>query len=213
MLMPIFVAHYTVDTPYEELVCRLKHSLKKFNLPYYIEPIKSLGSWRLNSNYSAWLVQKCLKMFPNRPILKTDADAVVQNYPYIFEDKDFNPDVAACIWYRFRKRGELLGGTLYFANNEKSNKIVDDWVGLCNKYPTKRNPDLLEQVLWKSPNKSDRKWAEGRSEFVLPEQILFKNLPLEYCKIFDLMQDQVPEPIIEHFQASRKYRKTILSRK
>jgi hypothetical protein len=209
MLMPIFVAHYTVDTPYEELVCRLKHSLKKFNLPYYIEPIKSLGSWRLNSNYSAWLVQKCLKMFPNRPILKTDADAVVQNYPYIFEDKDFNPDVAACIWYRFRKRGELLGGTLYFANNEKSNKIVDDWVDLCTKYPNNRNPVLLEQALWGNNNLSENKWPEQSEKITVKNKTVFQKLPLEYCKIFDLMRASVETPVIEHFQASRKCKKLI----
>lgn len=209
MPMPVFVAHYTVDTPYEELIKTLKASLEKHKLPYYIEPIKSLGSWRLNSNYSAKLVQKCLKMFPGQPVLKTDADAIVQRYPSVFDMVDFNPDIAACIWYRFRRRGELLGGTLYFANNEKSNEVVDKWVDLCDRFPDKRNPDLLEQVLWGRQDKAACVWPKQEGLLKMSNNVVFQKLPLQYCKIFDLMANEVSNPVMEHFQASRKNRRTI----
>jgi len=206
---PIFVSHYTVHTPYEKEVKRLRASLEKFGLDHEIEGIEPLGSWRANSNYCSWQVQKMLQKYYPRPIFRLDADAVVQKYPDLFEKKNFNPDVAAAIWYRYRKGGELLGGSLYFANNENSIRVVDKWVELCKKLPNKRNPDLLQRVIWQEIPFLQEKTVWPEKEKIFKESITFQKLPLEYCKIFDTMRKEVPNPVIEHFQASRRFRRNM----
>lgn len=207
--MPIFVSHYTRNTPYEEITKRLISSLHKFGLDYDIEGISPLGSWRANSNYCAWQVQKMLKKHHPRPILRVDADAVVQCSPGLFEQPDFDADIAAVIWYGFRRGGELLGGTLYFANNERVHLLVSRWIELCKLTPLKRNPDLLEKAIWEGNDflRKSRVWVRECREYI--GSVKFVKLPLEYCKIFDYMSQEVKEPVIEHFQASRKYRKLI----
>lgn len=187
---PVFVTHYTINTPYRDIVGNLVKSLERFKLDYEIEEIKSLGSWRMNSNYCATCVQKMLKKHGPRPIVKVDADAVVQRYPALFEMDTFDADIAACIWKK--NNNEFLGGTLFFANNPKVCSVVDRWVNACSAHPKERNPLLLDKII------KDR-----------ISEIKFVPLPLEYCKIFDLMANEVKEPVIEHFQASRKYRNTI----
>jgi hypothetical protein len=68
-------------------------------------------------------------------------------------------------------------------------KSKDYWVKACKDFPRDRNSDLLERTLK-----------------VHGPDIKFEELPLAYCKIFDYMSSLVPEPVIEHFQASRKFR-------
>ena len=192
--MPVFVSHYTKNTPYEEVMAtHLVPSLKKHDLDYHIEGIVTLGSWRRNSNWCALQVRDCLDRFAPRPILRLDADAKVQQYPELFIQKDFQADFAACIWKKSKLRptpdGELMGGTLYFASNDRIRLFVDKWVEKIKKRSKHRNPDLLYEVLKKDKG------------------VRFFNLPLEYCKVFDfLMAKEEKEPVIEHFQASRKYK-------
>lgn len=193
-MMPLFISHYTINTPYETVVRKLRKSLERFGLDYEIEGIKSFGNWRANSNHCAWQVQKMMVKYPNRSILRLDADAVVQRMPVLFVESGFDPDIAAVVWKqsKLRPKGELLGGTLYFANNKKSKAIVDEWVEACASNPRGRNSDHLQKIVEREK-----------------ERIKFYDMPLAYCKIFDSMSAQVPEPVIEHFQASRKFKKTI----
>ena len=189
--MPIIVTHYTLNTGYQDEVQKLTRSLMQLGLEFDIEPIKSLGNWRANSNYSVWLIEKMLEKYPDRSILKTDADAVFRQKPDIFTRNDFDADFACC-WFQWpsRKR-ELLGGTLYFANTENARLLVQRWKEKCIAQPRSRNPDLLDDAVKE-----------------MKDVIKVMELPPQYCKIFDLMR-QVQNPIIEHFQASRRFRKEI----
>lgn len=191
---PIYLSHYTKKTPYAMEVRNLEQSLKKWKLDYDIEGIESLGTWRANSNWCAWQIQKALQKYPGRDILRLDADARVQVYPNLFEDSHFEADIAAVIWNKSKMRpgGEFLGGTLFFANNKRTRFIVDKWVKELMEYPLKRPGDSLWEIINKYKDK-----------------INFQKLPLSYCCIFDLMSSEVEEPIIEHFQASRRFKSKI----
>lgn len=193
-MMPLFISHYTVDTPYEKEVKNLVASLDKFKLDYEIEGINSLGTWRANSNYCALQVQKMLNKHPDKSVLRVDADAVVQRTPDLFLQPNFNPDIAAVIWKesKLRPKGELLGGTMYFANTEITRQIVNEWVQQCGENPRARNSDLLQNIIRQTGS-----------------NLRFENLPLSYCTIFDSMRSQVNKPVIEHFQASRRFKSTI----
>jgi hypothetical protein len=203
-VMPIFVSHFTKDTPYEKEVLNLIKSLKRHHLDYDVEGISSLGTWRANSNWCAWQVQAMLEKYKPRSILRLDADARVQRYPELF--RNFNADIGACIWKesmlkRHEPDGEFMGGTLFFDNNDRTKAAVDEWVQACKeaasmgKHERKyRNGDLLYKIVKK------RRAAK---------QLIFKEMPLEYCKIFNFAMGRVSKPIIEHFQASRRFKKVI----
>jgi len=160
-------------------------------LEFDVEPIESLGSWRANSNYSIWLIEKKLEEYPDRSILKVDADAVFRERPELFTQDNFDCDFAAR-WQDFSyRKNELLGGTLYFANNNNAREIVQRWKRLQIARPRQRNPDLLDRIINQ-----------------MKDKIKIENLPPEYTTIFDTMRF-VQHPVIEHFQASRRFRKIV----
>ena len=196
--MPIVVSHYTMNTGYEHEVEKLVASLDKWKLRYEIEPIDSLGeengvqAWRRNSNYCSRLVQKMLMKYPNDDILRVDADAIFQRSPDLFLQDDFKADIAAHIANFDWHPKELLGGTIFFRNKPNVRWLVDYWTWECMvNQPNTRNPDLLKEVL-------------GHGGF----NVTFAELPATYCKIFDLMKN-VQNPVIEHYQVSRKYKRQV----
>lgn len=190
-MIPVIISHYTLNTPYEQEVQRLRKSLEKLGLENWLLGIPSLGSWRWNSNYCAHQIKDALAKFSDRNILRVDADAVFHSRPVLLESDDFKADVAAHIHdFRWHKN-ELLGGTLFFRNNERVRTLVDTWTRMCCETRREyRNGDLLQLLLKEHT------------------EIQFSSLPATYCKIFDLMHD-VRRPVIEHFQASRRFKKII----
>ena len=196
--MPIVVSHYTIGTGYEKEVENLIASLDKWKLRYDIEAIESLGqengiqAWRRNSNYCSVLVQKMLRRYPNCDILRVDADAVFMQYPDIFIRDDFNADIAAHV-HDFRwHRQELLGGTIFFRNTPTVQWLVGYWALLCMvERPRERNGDLLQEII------DSKKF-----------NLTFAELPDTYCQIFDIMKN-VKDPVITHFQASRRYKRQV----
>jgi len=196
MVMPLVVSHYTLDTPYEEEVKNLVKSCKEWKLELDLTPIKSLGTWRANSNFCSKVIQSALERFPGRDILRVDADAVFERYPIIFEDPKFIADIAAHVHDFPWHRNELLGGTIFFRNTPVVRKLVAEWAELCmGSSKRKRNPDLLQDLL-----------NSGK------HNLKFASLPAQYCKIFDLMRN-VPDGVIIHNQASRRFRGIVNSQR
>ena len=126
-----------------------------------------------------------------RAVVFIDADAMLRRYPFLF--RDFEADVAAHLkdYSRFpistRREGkELLSGTLYVDYNKKTLALLDKWIALNKQSPT----------IWEQKNLHEAiEGFEGD----------FKELPAEYCKIYDTMS-KVQNPVIEHYQASRRLR-------
>lgn len=179
-----FVSFYTKKTGYEQEVKNLIFSLEVWGLNYKIGRIDSLGSWQKNTHYKAKFIRKMLD-YCNTPIVWVDADAVIKDRPVLFETlkADF-----AC---HLRGGSELLSGTLYFANNDTVKSFVDDWIATNEKHPDVWEQKNLQAVL--------PKWKDKINIFYLPP---------EYCLIFDLMRKE-GEPVIEHYQASRRFKEKI----
>lgn len=190
--MPIFVTHYTLGTGYEQEVERLVASLNQHGLRYHVEPFKSLGTWRANSNYGSRVIQQCMSRYPKDDIVYVDADAVIQQYPALFESDEFVADVAAHV-HNFRWHpNELLGGTMFFRNKPTVRWLVDHWVWeIMVNHPGARPGDALQALLL----------SEKFS-------VTFAELPDTYTTIFDIMKD-VKNPVIVHYQASRRFRRVI----
>jgi hypothetical protein len=155
--------------------------LEKFNLPYDILRIDSLGTWQKNAHYKATFLREMLDKHKEN-LVYLDADAIVRKYPVLFDD------IEADLGVHIRENIEPLSGTLYLANNDKVRAFLDDLI-----IENKRNPEMHDEMIF---GKVLNKWKERLKIFYLPAT---------YTQIFDLMAN-AGEPTIEHFQLSRKFR-------
>jgi len=176
----LIVSYYT--TLYQFEAENLKRSLIKFlpEISYNIEEYPESGSWEKNTHYKAIFIKEKL----TQPIIWTDADSVLKQYPTLIEtiDCDF-----AAHWFKDK---ELISATMYWNNTPKAHELIDKWIELNNL-----NPKLWDQVNLQT----------ALNEI---EDIKVIKLPPEYNFIFDLSREYYGNlnPVFEHYQASRKYK-------
>jgi hypothetical protein len=193
----LIVGYYTLNTPYEKEALGLINSCKKLNLNHEIVGVSNLGNWQSNTRYKATFMLDMLNKHPGKRLLYVDCDAVIHKLPNLFID--YNADIAVRYQDFNWRKNECLSGTIYMENNEKTKKLCRIWADKnVNEGP---QASSLEQ------------WNLGLviEEMVQKDNLVCKNLPPEYTFIFDTMKKIYPgaSPVIEHFQASRRYRSKI----
>jgi hypothetical protein len=190
----LIVGYYTVNTPYEQEAQRLIQSCKNLGLNYDIQGVKNLGSWQSNTRFKANFMLNMLHAHPGKRLLYVDCDAVIHKTPDLFIN--YNADISVRYQDFNYRKNECLSGTIYMENNLKTKRLCEIW---ANTNRTEGpNAISLEQV----------NLGMAIDKMVSSEDLIFKNLPPEYTFIFDSMRKIYPDakPVIEHFQASRKYR-------
>jgi len=187
----IVCSYFTAGTGYEKEALNLEASiiLNKIE-PYFIQRISNLGNWRKNVFHKPKLIKMMMKKHPDLNIVFTDADSQFHSYPELF--KKINADFACHFRNWHAKQGELLSGTLFVKNSNKMMKIIDEWIETDKHNHNVNQPQRnLERVIRKNSHK-----------------ISIYRLPIEYCCIFDDENRRKIRPVIEHFQASRRFRRT-----
>lgn len=207
----IFVSYYTKNTVYEGVMNEyLLPSLKRWKLKYNIEIINDLGNWQKNTHYKAEFCKKML-LKHKQSIIFLDADATIEEYPYLFNNIDYHRNSSACFipgydialhyldWYFFwrkiegQKKREALSGTLYLNYNKKVLQFLDEWI---------------------EENKKNTSWEQKNMQWVLrnwKKKLTIYSLSPEYCCII-LPDGEIPyyylkeKPVILHHQVSRKYK-------
>lgn len=182
------VAYYTEGTVYQDIIKTLQESLEYLGLDYHLYPTTNLGSWEENTGQKPFILRQALKDFPDHDILYVDADAVVHTWPD-FEIQNWDIGVyytGACC-----DKSRVRSGTIFLRNCQKVAKIIDQW---CEEQTEDElDQEVLGRVL--KDNKNTNLWR----------------LPVEFCAIYDT--DQCDDPVIEHFQASRKHRRLLVDNK
>lgn len=182
----IIVGYYTKDTIYEDFAQVFAKSMDRLGITYYLEAIKDLGGWYKNTGHKPTFLRKMIDKF-DCDIVYVDCDAEFLQYPILFDALDCN--VAAHYFDRrnhpniTKEAYEVLSGTIFLRNCNEVRVVLDKWKEECKKRPMVWDQKSLEKIL------------VGE----------FYHLPGEYCKIFNLMKDVV-DPVIIHYQASRKIR-------
>ena len=192
----IVVSYYTVNTPYEKEAGKTIQSCKRLGLNHDIVGIKNLGNWQANTRYKAKFMLEMLEKYPDKRLLWVDCDDIIRKKPILFED--YRTDIAVRYQdFRWRKN-ECLSGTIYMENNARTKKLCEVWLNTNTKEGNEVN--TFEQ--WNLDTAIQEMKKEG---------LKFANLPPEYTFIFDSMKKMYPkaDPVIEHFQASRKFRKEV----
>jgi hypothetical protein len=189
-MVPV-VGFYTKDTPYEEeaqgmQASAILHGVEKVVLFF----IKSAGNWVQNCGQKPTvLIQACLEL--QQPFLYVDADARFQSHPHLFDLDWTHYDIGV----HYFKETELLSGTIYVNPKPRTIQLLSSWEDM-----TKINPGR-----WDQKNLNDVINADWTYKVL--------RLPSEYAFIYDKSKQHyghIENPVIVHYQASRKYKKTIL---
>lgn len=172
------IAFHTDDDIYNKAVERLRVSLINLKITYMIKTIPHAGTWKKTCLSIHQHILDALDTFPEN-IVYLDADAIVRQYPVLFDTLDC--DIAV----HYKGGSELLVGTTFLKNCDKVKQLVKDWM-----YFASIGEDLL------SPQTGIVKALEKDNYNVY-------KLPAPYTLIFDNMKNEGPA-VIEHFQASRE---------
>lgn len=183
-----FVGFYTKDTLYRQEAEQLVGHLDKYNLTYSIFEIESDITWVRNCAKKPSIIKHALDKF-TEDIFYIDVDARFLREPPIEELNSTVPMLANWITPFRGKQFEILSGSIFFPNNDLSNRIVTEWQNLQNSKVNVWDQKVLQLVI--EQNKYE-----------------YESLPLKWCWIKEYMKD-VEDPIIWHTQASRRLRKTI----
>jgi hypothetical protein len=199
-----FISSYTVNTIYEKIIKdSLIPSLEKFNLPYHIFAVDSLGSWKINSRQRPLRIKEAMLMYPGENIVWIDADArVLQNPEVLFHIPDScHIGINYMKWSEHYgntvEKIELLDGTSYYKNSEEMLKFCDEWI---------------ERAV--NQNRNHRRVLDQMINEKINENLNIVLIPREYCYIVTQPNGSEPavpisNPVIAHFQASRQARENL----
>lgn len=185
----IIIGYYTQDELYKNHAKELIESIQCVgNLVYDIQEVPSQGDWYKNTQFKPRFIKQMLEKHWNSDLVYVDVDARFLAQPTYFNILAMLDDVtiAAHIldhkkYARPHQGFELLSGTLYIRNSQKTREIINKWINEMVDKPTQWDQRALAKIL------------QGSGFYVLPE---------EYCVIFDYMST-VQNKIICHYQASR----------
>jgi len=187
------ISYYSPE--YAKYAQRLTASLVRFSCDYQVVNMPKFRSWHDGVSFKPTYIMHAMDNFTSYDgVLWLDADCYLKRaLPW---DELAGADIAAT---RFRwspsHKNEMLTGTLYFANNQKTRLLVEQWAGDTKKYSHSDTPEqdsLLYLV---------QTWGHS---------ILFKDLGIDWTYIDDpLVKQQYPkaDPIVVHTQASREVKK------
>lgn len=194
----VIVSYYTKNTPYEKEIENLHESIHRFNLPHVLLSVPSRGSWIKNVQINEEIILQAFEVYPDKAIVSLDADSVIQRYPALFETLDCEFGAHYHIWPKGNRK-ELFCSTMYFKNCDITKLFLEDCLLRYKECPSTRQQPNMMSVF------------EGRWDNVMYQWrkvLKFTNLPPQYCKIFDLM-GEIKYPVIEQFQASRRFKKLV----
>jgi len=183
----IVIGFYTKDTPYEKEIQGLIKSCNNFNIPCEVRGYDQRGSWQDNTCIKPEFILDMMYEHPDKDLLYIDADGIIQKYPTLFDA--FDGDIGV----HFRNGSELLSGTIYIKNSDKMIMFIKCWINVISNYRQLTDQQALAFTI--------KKYAKSQDVKVI-------DLPATYTQIFDLMKD-AGEPVIEHFQASRRFKQSV----
>jgi hypothetical protein len=184
----IVVSFFTEATGYKPDALKMMKSCEEFGLDYFVQSIKGEGSWLANVRFKPLFMREMLARHAGRNVVWIDVDGVVQAYPQVLDDLshtiEFKDYIIGVHYFRGR---ELLTNTVFLRNCEETVRMMASWIQLMQSLPGVWEQKVLQLNLSKHP-----------------EFKVFM-LPANYSQIFDLMKHE-GSPVIEHFQASRRFR-------
>ncbi|HSW86869.1 MAG TPA: hypothetical protein VLG49_05150 [Rhabdochlamydiaceae bacterium] len=197
---PVVISFYTKHTFYQMEVQNLIESCNRFGLEQSIEGVDSFGSWELNCAYKPFFILQKIKQL-QRPVLWVDADGMFVRQPECIPV--FSSDFATRINEECDDAhpSKVISSTVFANYSEEGVAILEAWAEECRKALT---CETRKEEFWDQVALRDAIALKKHSAVIRP-------LPLSYARIFDHPHDlkQQEPPVIEHYQASRRFKKFI----
>jgi hypothetical protein len=195
-MKPIVISFYTLGTPYEQEVKKLIHSCSEQEIEADIVGIDSKGSWEKNCAQKPFFILEKVNQW-NRPVLWVDADAVFKQQTDFSEMSTCDVSVRMNEFLPKMHESRIVSNTLFIKNNSSGLELLEEWCLEVNKALNDKNRTM-------------EFWDQVALRDVLHRNtdVHFLPMPLKYAKIFDFddlfISDK--EVVIEHYQASRRYK-------
>lgn len=200
MEFPTVVSFYTKNTPYESEVTRLVNSCKNYDISFEIEGVDSFGSWELNCAFKPFFILKKLAEL-KKPLLWIDADGAFVGMPRWVEA--FNGDFSVRVHPDLPNDhpSKVISSTIFVRPSEAGIGLVRLWAKICEKQLL--DPNEMEEF-WDQIALRDALFSSNNKAIVHP-------MPVAFAKIYDHPHDllEVANPIIEHYQASRRFKNLV----
>jgi len=191
-MFPTVICYYTQNSGYKKHVEKLIASCKKFNIPFSVDAIPSLGTWERNCCYKPkYILQKLSTLCS--PVLWIDADAEIVEKPTLFEN--FSPDIALPIIENLPDDhpSKMISGTIYINHTPSAFTILKEWEVAC-EHLLQSDPEIWDQMVLR--------------DLLLKSQANIYALPLAYYMVYDKRKER-EKAFIVHYQASRIEKKVI----
>ena len=132
-----------------------------------------------------------MNKYPDKKIIWLDSDAVILKYPTLFLE------ISKDIGLFYTSQHEVLSGTLFFNNTEKSKEILEKWKLESKKMDSNINITNYEDCLDQKILEKVLKNHDKDNIFILPK---------EYISIFYRDKKNI---VIIHYNASRELKRNI----
>lgn len=197
---PTVVSYYTLQTPYESEIENLLSSCKKYGIKTSVDGIDPFGTWELNCAYKPFFLLKKLQEVKG-PLLWVDADGRFMQSPNWIEafEADFSVRIHENLPWNHPSK--VISSTIFVNPTKPAIRLLKFWAFTCQRYLTnpKRRLEFWDQI------------ALRDALYCTCTNATISSLPLSYAKIFDHPDDckKIDLPVIEHYQASRRFKKLV----
>jgi hypothetical protein len=193
--VPLVISFYTENSPYQLEALNLITSCQELGIDAEIEGLPCEGSWDRNCALKPFYIRRKL-MEKKRPVFWVDADAIFRKKPdFSFLNKS---DLAFREMKRFShdRRFKYAAGSLFINYTPQGIEFAEKWCDHCQQQIDKKEGlEFLDQLALLDLVERG-------------QQVKIHPLPISNCKFFDVdaMEIEESQIVIEHFQASRRYR-------
>lgn len=133
------------DTYYSDHAYKFIENMHELNIPFYVENIVSLGSYRNNCLFKPKFIKKCLEKF-DTSLIWLDIDSKVHRSIDIIDSADADIIMAT---NSMNEYGEYIpkASPIFMKNNETVKKFIDAWIDRCEFYLKTSNQFFDHEIL------------------------------------------------------------------
>ena len=186
MGVDLVIVAYATAGPYEQEAARLRASCTAHGLPFHLSVLPPAADWMSAVRRKPAFLQACRAQYGRQALLYVDADAVFHTDPRPWLGA-LRGDIGLHAW-----RGtHYVSGTIWLPESGRVDDVLAAWREADELTPDPRSPqNVLDRV-------------------VRDLGVEVAELPPELCWIFDMSPNEYGdrEPVVEHLQASRAYRR------
>ena len=133
------------DTYYSDHANKFIENMNELDIPFYVEHIISLGSYRNNCLFKPKFIKKCLEKF-DTSLIWLDIDSRVHDDIDIVDSSDHDLILATNSKNEY---GKFIpkASPIFMKNNENVKNFVDKWIEKCEHYLQTSNKFFDHEIL------------------------------------------------------------------